>query len=819
MLADFRLNIEDRADQEHPDILALPNGNLAVVWDDATLDPGFGGFTGVRLSLFNADQQRLIQEYRVNDEAEDTQWTGLLAPNGNGFVVAFEGKGPDKNGVDDPYFDVYFQRFDANGTPLGPPDAFGGRNVQVTRQVSEDNRIQDIETLADGSFVIVVARSNVRTDWTLEAHRFAEDGTRIGTPTILHTDADTGLAQAGRTLTPNTQVTAQPDGGYLMTWWQDPDLPRHIDAVLARGFDANGNPTGPVQVLTPTYGPPGTGFIFDRYRAPETISLGDGRNLVFWVLDADDDGPRTDQAQMRIVDRNGAPLTPILDASSGDGAVFHPSDMLALGGGYTLLAYGDFRPNVGESFQDFYAVMLRLYGPDGRQIGNAVEVSEFFYIDATAPRLALSADGTLSVTWHGGDIVRKDVYATFPDVNAVLGQMLGVDGAYFGQEINDTLVGNDGGEVFFAGDGNDLLRGGAGADTLNGGAGADTVFGGDGRDRALLGDGNDLFIDNGQGGDWGRDTVFGGRGNDTIEGGNADDVFYGEDGDDIILGRLGDDALFGGQGADRIFAGDGADRIYAGEGDDTVYGGNGRDLAFLGTGADVFVDNPQGGPNGRDTVFAREGDDTIEGGNGDDVFYGEGGNDVIRGRLGNDLIFGGDGFDTLFGGEGNDTVFGGNGRDVIVLNQGNDLFNDNGQGGSNGSDTVFAGFGNDTIQGGNGDDVFLGEMGNDLIFARLGNDRVIGGTGNDTLGGGDGADTFVFGPGFGADRVFDYQKGTDRLELDDALWTGALNTAQIIDRFATDTGTDIRFDFGGGNVIVLAGVADLTGLSGDLIIV
>ena len=41
--------------------------------------------------------------------------------------------------------------------------------------------------------------------------------------------------------------------------------------------------------------------------------------------------------------------------------------------------------------------------------------------------------------------------------------------------------------------------------------------GGNGRDLIFLNQGNDLFIDNGQGGDLGRDTVFAGFGDDTIQ--------------------------------------------------------------------------------------------------------------------------------------------------------------------------------------------------------------------------------------------------------------------------------------------------------------
>ena len=353
------------------------------------------------------------------------------------------------------------------------------------------------------------------------------------------------------------------------------------------------------------------------------------------------------------------------------------------------------------------------------------------------------------------------------------------------------------------------IRTGNGFDTVISGNGADTVFGGNGRDLIFLGVGADLYGDNTQGGVNGRDTVYGNQGNDTIEGGNGDDAFYGGQHNDVIRGRLGNDILDGGTGADTLDGGDG---------NDSVTGGDGRDTVFLGAGNDTFFDNTQGGDLGRDTVFAAAGNDTIEGGNGNDEFHGQLGHDKIFARLGADKIFGGNGADTLDGGNGNDSVTGGNGRDMVYLGNGNDIFFDNTQGGDNGADTVFAGAGHDTLEGGNGGDAFYGGAGNDLIFARKGHDTLVGGAGNDTMDGGPGADTFVFGAGFGVDVINGYEAGGDMLQFDDALWSGTLSAAQVVNQFARVVGGDVVFDFGAEEV-TLTGISSLTGLENDLVIV
>lgn len=327
-----------------------------------------------------------------------------------------------------------------------------------------------------------------------------------------------------------------------------------------------------------------------------------------------------------------------------------------------------------------------------------------------------------------------------------------------------------------------------------------------------------------------------GSGNNRATGNDARNQINAGAGNDTVFGNDGTDILSGGAGADLIYGGDHYDTISGGDGNDTVYGGHGRDAAYLNRGNDVFHDNTQGGEHGQDTIYAGYGNDTLQGGNGNDIYYGEWGSDLIFARLGNDVVYGGDQYDTIHAGDGRDSIWGGNGRDLVFLNQGDDIYHDNTQGGEHGQDTVYGGYGNDTIQGGNGDDLFGGEWGDDLIYARLGDDRLNGGDGSDTLYGGDGDDTltggggddrligeagadqFVFASGGGNDVIVDFARGTDRLALDDGLWTGTYSTSELL-VFANVTSSGVMFDFGDGQSVLLSGLTSTTGLEADLLIV
>ncbi|WP_299658193.1 M10 family metallopeptidase C-terminal domain-containing protein [uncultured Tateyamaria sp.] len=167
---------------------------------------------------------------------------------------------------------------------------------------------------------------------------------------------------------------------------------------------------------------------------------------------------------------------------------------------------------------------------------------------------------------------------------------------------DDTIEGGNGDDEFHGQQGNDVINarlgnddvfGGGGSDTISTGEGNDTVAGGNGRDLVFLNQGDDVFNDNSQGGELGRDTVFGGSGNDTINGGSGSDLFNGGDGDDVIAG------------------GDGFDTIYGGDGNDVITGGNGQDRIYMGAGDDRYVDTGQAGDLGRDGINGGEGADTF----------------------------------------------------------------------------------------------------------------------------------------------------------------------------------------------------------------
>ena len=113
--------------------------------------------------------------------------------------------------------------------------------------------------------------------------------------------------------------------------------------------------------------------------------------------------------------------------------------------------------------------------------------------------------------------------------------------------------------------------------------------------------------------------------------------------------------------------------------------------------------------------------------------------------------------------------------------------------GTNEKDTLTGTPKNDYIDGGNGRDFLSGKAGNDLILGGKGRDNIDGGIGDDELWGEEGNDVFIYRPGYGKDKIYDFEPGEkikllgfeefDDEEFEDSITditlTSGVNAAQI----------------------------------------
>lgn len=217
---------------------------------------------------------------------------------------------------------------------------------------------------------------------------------------------------------------------------------------------------------------------------------------------------------------------------------------------------------------------------------------------------------------------------------------------------NDVLGGKGGADAFFGGSGTDTVTyiasgavradllnpatntGGAAGNTyssienLEGSFGDDTLLG-DNAGNVLLGNAYPDALTNG------KDKLYGRGGNDTLE---------GYDGDDRLDGGTGVDTMKGGTGKDTYFVDAAGDAVIelAGEGEDSVYAS--VDYVLSGLNVERLLTNSTTGTAAIDltgnaqanTLYGNAGNNILDGGGGSDTIKGYGGADsfVVRDALG-----------------------------------------------------------------------------------------------------------------------------------------------------------------------------------------
>lgn len=396
------------------------------------------------------------------------------------------------------------------------------------------------------------------------------------------------------------------------------------------------------------------------------------------------------------------------------------------------------------------------------------------------------------------------------------------DNVLTGNDGNDVLDARDGFDTLIGGAGNDLLLGGADRDDMTGGTGDDT-YGVDDADDVLheaVGEGNDRVIAsisyilalgeeveaidlktptdtaalNLTGNEFGQ-TITGNDGVNRLFGGNGADVLFGRAGNDLLAGEGGFDIMWGGLGDDSYYMTGSADEIHenVGEGFDSLFvdfsyvlpnvtDANGAIVApvsieFLSTASQAGTDAINlTGNVGDNQIYGNEGANTLIGSLGNDLLVGLGGNDNLQGGENADILDGGSGADTMDGGAGGDTYYVDNAGDVIV---------DTANGGA--GDVLYAGVSYvlspvalveviSTISLAATTAIDLtGSNSSNIIYGNAGNNMLDGKGNQDTLVGLGGADTFAFTTALGptnVDNIGDMVSGTDRIALDDAIFSG-----------------------------------------------
>jgi Ca2+-binding RTX toxin-like protein len=430
-----------------------------------------------------------------------------------------------------------------------------------------------------------------------------------------------------------------------------------------------------------------------------------------------------------------------------------------------------------------------LYGLDGDDTLIGGTGADYLDGGAGADTLSGGAGDDIYVVDNAGDLVVETANGGVDTVRASIDYILGANlenltliGAAAltgrGNDLDNVLIANNGGDHLYGGAGADTLIGGTGADYLDGGVGADAMDGGAGNDVYVVDNLGDTVTELANGG---VDTVMSSVNftlganieNLTLTGatallqakGNAlDNVIIANDAGAQMWGFDGNDTLIGGAGNDWMNGGVGADIMKGGLGNDSYVVDNINDVVIelAGQGSDTITTTVSYTlPDNVERLFL-SGIAALNGtGNAlDNLLTGNDAANILRGLDGNDIINGGGGDDTLDGGAGIDRMAGGTGNDLyIVDNIGDTVIELSGEGvdtvmssvnftlGDNVENLTLTGVAALLAKGNALDNIIIANDAGAQMWGLDGNDTLIGGAGNDWLNGGAGADIMKGGLG------------------------------------------------------------------------
>lgn len=193
---DFLVNQTTESFQSFGEVAALDSGGFAVTWRSRSVD---GSFYAVMLRLYDADGRAQTNEIQVNQFWQGSQTYPDIATLANGnLVLAWQSDGQDGSGEA-----VVARVFSPDGNPLG-------NEFQVNTKTEADQFSASVAALSDGGYVIVWRHETGVGTFSLNAQRFAADGTKLGGEVEL-VNGDTAL-NTGHTL----GETA--DGALVLSW-------------------------------------------------------------------------------------------------------------------------------------------------------------------------------------------------------------------------------------------------------------------------------------------------------------------------------------------------------------------------------------------------------------------------------------------------------------------------------------------------------------------------------------------------------------------------------------------------------------------------
>lgn len=222
---EFELNQTTLLDQYDPAIATNGVDRIVVTWYSKGQDePDSTEDKGIFARLFDFDGNPVTDEFQVNTTTFlNQEYPAVAMATDGSFIITWRSEEPIVPRPRKKMYDVYAQRFAADGTKLGDEFVVNTTTDNIQEQ-------PNIGIAADGSFVIVWKSRHFDQSGDVFFQRYAADGTPLGE----EIQANTYFLQRQE----YPDIFMQPNGNFVLCWRA------FGNGIKARIFDGDGNPLG-----------------------------------------------------------------------------------------------------------------------------------------------------------------------------------------------------------------------------------------------------------------------------------------------------------------------------------------------------------------------------------------------------------------------------------------------------------------------------------------------------------------------------------------------------------------------------------------------
>jgi hypothetical protein len=275
--SEFLVNTTTLGLQLFSGIAAEADGSFVVVWEHRSSQAAHADVFGQR---FDSDGLPLGTEFMSNTYTVHQQkFPGVASDADGDFVVVWTSRNQDGD-----HYGIFGQRYSSDGNPAGT-------EFQVNAYTVSWQEFSSVASHADGAFVAVWATlGRDGSTWGVGGQRFDSAGARLGSEFLVnsYTIGDQRMPA----------VATDPDGGFVVAW-QSYGQDGSAEGVFAQRFDENANKLG-TELLVNTY-------TTSAQSRPSITTDADGKFVIVWrstPQDGDGDG-----IFGRHFDATGTPLS------------------------------------------------------------------------------------------------------------------------------------------------------------------------------------------------------------------------------------------------------------------------------------------------------------------------------------------------------------------------------------------------------------------------------------------------------------------------------------------------------------------------------